>query len=164
VFSGLSKKIVKNHISNEVKKQLLSSKRLKGYFEEHQTERDAIEKSIAEEVEKNSLSKHLAVIPEYCMPQAIIINPAEIESGNKRIKVTDDQYMLPTSNISLIKNVHCPPVPLSEKKDYKFAYEDPKILNAEKLAFTSGRKIWKLKHKKRVKKGLRKDKKGYIGS
>lgn len=53
VFSGLSKKIVKNHITNEVKKQLLSSKRLKGYFEEHVTEREAIEKSIAEEVEKN---------------------------------------------------------------------------------------------------------------
>lgn len=108
----------------------------------------------------------MGTIPEYCMPKAIIVNAAEMvgDTENKRVKMSDDQYLLPTSNITLIKNVHCPPVPLTEKKDYKYAYEDPKILNAEKLAFTSGRKIWKLKHKKRVKKGLRKDKKGYIGS
>ena len=38
------------------------------------------------------------------------------------------------------------------------------MTNYEQLAPTSGRKNWKLKHNKRIKKPLKADKKGYIGN
>ena len=45
-----------------------------------------------------------------------------------------------------------------------FAYEHPDILNYEALEPTSGRKKWMIKHGKRIKKKLKADKRGYIGS
>lgn len=45
-----------------------------------------------------------------------------------------------------------------------FAYEDPTLTNVEALEPTSGRKAWMLKHGKRIKKALKADKRGYIGS
>jgi len=39
-----------------------------------------------------------------------------------------------------------------------FTKEDPSITNHEALTPTSGRKLWKLKHNKRIKKPLKADK------
>lgn len=44
-----------------------------------------------------------------------------------------------------------------------FSKEDPSITNHEALKPTSGRKLWKLKHNKRIKKPLKADKQGFIG-
>ena len=44
-----------------------------------------------------------------------------------------------------------------------FAYEDPKLLSYESLEPTSGRKNWKIKHHKRVKRKLKTHKNGFIG-
>ena len=65
------------------------------------------------------------------------------------------------SRLQLVKNLMSGPKPPGT---YKYAYEDPLIMNHEKLRFTSGRKLWKVKHKKRVKKMIRKDKTGFIGA
>ena len=45
-----------------------------------------------------------------------------------------------------------------------FAYEHPSIVSYEQLEPTSGRKAWMIKHGKRIKKKLKADKRGYIGS
>lgn len=45
-----------------------------------------------------------------------------------------------------------------------FAFEDPTLTAVEALEPTSGRKAWMLKHGKRIKKKLKADKRGYIGS
>jgi hypothetical protein len=44
-----------------------------------------------------------------------------------------------------------------------FSKEDPTITSHEALQPTSGRKLWKLKHNKRIKKPLKADKSGFIG-
>ena len=46
----------------------------------------------------------------------------------------------------------------------EYAYEHPEIMNYEALQPTSGRKKWMIKHGKRIKKKLKADKRGYIGS
>ena len=48
------------------------------------------------------------------------------------------------------------------REEYKFGYEEPTNMNFEELEPTSGRKLWKLRHKKRIKKKLRKTKDGFI--
>ena len=60
------------------------------------------------------------------------------------------------------------PVPshISQGQDAqtRFAYEHPALTDHEALEPTSGRKAWMLRHGKRIKKVLKKDKRGYIGS
>lgn len=51
VVLSLNHKLISTHIQNEVKKQLLHSKRLKEYFEKNQEERAALEASLAKELE-----------------------------------------------------------------------------------------------------------------
>ena len=46
----------------------------------------------------------------------------------------------------------------------RFAYEHPSLMDHEALEPTSGRKKWMIRHGKRIKKGIKKDKTGYIGS
>jgi hypothetical protein len=46
VVSSLSRKSVQVHMSNEVKRQLVTSKRLKAYFEDNKGEKDVLRKSI----------------------------------------------------------------------------------------------------------------------
>ena len=49
------------------------------------------------------------------------------------------------------------------KPSDSFVREDPTLLDAKALEPTSGRKLWKLKHNKRIHKPLKADKKGFIG-
>jgi hypothetical protein len=44
-----------------------------------------------------------------------------------------------------------------------FVREDPTLLDAKALEPTSGRKLWKLRHNKRIHKPLKADKSGFIG-
>ena len=45
-----------------------------------------------------------------------------------------------------------------------FAREDPSMLDYQSLEPTSGRKIWKIRHNKRIRKPLKADKSGFIGT
>jgi hypothetical protein len=51
-----------------------------------------------------------------------------------------------------------------KKEEVPFAHEDPVNLNFESLEPTSGRKRWKMRHHKPLKKKLKATKQGYIGS
>lgn len=127
-------------MTNEIKKQLVKSKRLKTYFEEHQTEKEVILKSIEDEADIDYQFKHLEFIPSYAMPLAVIKNNAE----ESKIANTPN-YMH-----SLLQNINY----LPKQEEDHFEYEDPENMNVEKLAFLSGKKLWQLKHKKRIRKGL----------
>lgn len=52
----------------------------------------------------------------------------------------------------------------ADATEQAFAYEHPTLINYEALEPTSGRKKWMIKHGKRIKKKLKADKRGYIGS
>lgn len=45
-----------------------------------------------------------------------------------------------------------------------FTREDPALIDSQALEPTSGRKLWKLRHNKSIRKPLKADKKGFIGS
>jgi len=47
-----------------------------------------------------------------------------------------------------------------EDKD-NFAREDPSLIDARALEPTSGRKLWKLRHNKRIHKTMKADKQGF---
>lgn len=72
-------------MANEIKKQLVKSKRLKGYFEEHETEKEVILKSIEDEADLDYQFKHLEFIPSYCMPLAIIKGEESKEQQNSTL-------------------------------------------------------------------------------
>lgn len=86
-------------------------------------------KSISDEASLNLAFRHLDFILDYCMPKAII---ADEDDGSKA------EYAPTSSNISLIQNIRFPP----KREVDHFAYEDPLNMNVEKLAFTSGKKLW----------------------
>lgn len=57
-----------------------------------------------------------------------------------------------------------PGEPDPEEQADAFHYEHPDYTDAEQLQPTSGRKKWALRHNKAIKKKLKADKTGYIGS
>lgn len=95
VVSILTLKLVRKHMQNEIKKQLVKSKRLKMYFEEHETEKEVLLKSIEEESSLNRLFKHLEFIPDYCMPKAIIMD----SFGEEGAKTNNGEYAPTSSNV-----------------------------------------------------------------
>lgn len=51
-----------------------------------------------------------------------------------------------------------------EAESNAFSYEDPALVNAEALEPTSGRKLWKMRHHKSIKKKVKPFKNGFIGN
>ena len=49
------------------------------------------------------------------------------------------------------------------KEQVNFEYENPTTVDAYALQPTSGRKLWKLRHGKKIRKPLKADKTGFIG-
>jgi len=97
------------------------------------------------------------------MPKNILVSAMEKKiTGEKKMLEAVEQVHGLTSDLLFVQKLINLPKPKVSKITLKF--EDPKLLDPDKLEFTSGRKLWKLKHKKRVKKGIKKAKDGYIGS
>ena len=74
--------------------------------------------------------------------------------------------MEPENPASIIQNMVGFPAALSrynEQNSAAFAYENPETMDVNALEPTSGRKIWKLKHGKRIKKPMKKEKDGFRG-
>ena len=100
------------------------------------------------------------------MPKNILISVIEkkITGEKKMIEVAEQLHRLISDLLLMQKLINLP-----KPKIYKITlkFEDPKLLYPDKLEFTSERKLrklWKLRHKKRVKKGIKKANDGYIGS
>ena len=49
------------------------------------------------------------------------------------------------------------------KDSNNFEFEDPSTVDPNALQPTSGRKLWKLRHGKKIRKPLKADKSGFIG-
>ena len=50
------------------------------------------------------------------------------------------------------------------QQNTSFDYENPTVTDSSALQPTSGRKLWKLRHGKRINKPIKKDKTGFIGA
>ena len=94
-------------------------------------------------------------------------------SKDKTLQVNDMTYFAEPDNPSvLIQNLVSFPTTVqrynnreaaAKESETTFAYEDPKLLSYEALEPTSGRKNWKIKHHKRVKRKLKTHNNGFIG-
>lgn len=77
-------------------------------------------------------------------------------------------YVEPEYPSSLIQNMVGFPAAVERyklaQKEKTFDDEDPSIKDVNALAPTSGRKIWKLRHGKSLRKKIKKDKTGFIGA
>lgn len=163
ILCTLSKKKIKSYMGNEIKKQILNNKRLKEYFDEHKEEKEVLKASVESEYKFRFLNQNLDFVPDYLLPKNILISAIEKKiSGDLQGQDDAEHVTGLTSDLVFVQRLNAIPKPKQSHINLK--YEDPKLLDADKLEFTSGRKLWKLKHKKRVKKGIRKAKDGYMGS
>lgn len=169
---------------------MVSNKNLKDYFTNNPTEKEILVNDIQKHYAKKSdkfLFKSLEVIPEYLLPTAIIATtPEQIQSctiGTQSILPVGFSGAKSTKTLQrnlgswvvfaeldnpafLIQNLVGFPAAVDRFKNRssdKFAYEDPTLMDAKALEPTSGRKLWKLRHGKSIRKHLKKDKQGYIG-
>jgi ATP-dependent RNA helicase DDX56/DBP9 len=164
IHCTLTNKKIKNYMANEIKRQILTNKKLKEYFNEHEEEKEILRSSVASDYKYRFMNQNLDFVPDYCYPKSILISAIEkkIEGAdNDQLNIAEKVQGL-TGDLLIVQKLNN----LPQKKETKVTYlfEDPTKVDPEQLEFTAGRKLWKLKHKKRVRKGIRKAKDGYIGS
>lgn len=162
ILCTLTNKKIKSYMSNEIKKQILHSKKLKEYFQEHEEEKEILRSSLETDYKYRHMNKNLDYLPDYCLPKAIVKSEIEQELDEKQGENTTPHVQGLAHDLLFVQNLFN----LPKRKETKplLAFERPDKVEPDKLEFTSGRKLWKLKHKKRVKKKTLKAKDGYSGS
>jgi len=160
----LTNKKIKNYMSNEIKKQILSNKRLKEYFNEHEDEKAILRASLSSEYKYRFLNSNLDYVPDYCFPKSILVSAIDKKiDGQEGVQLdVAEQIVGLTNDLIIVKKLNN--LPKKRGATRAFNYEEPDMIDPERLAFTSGRNLWKLKHKKRIRKGIKKAKDGYMGS
>ncbi len=184
VVNTLSNKNVQKEKLIEFKRQLVSNKSLKQYFEENPSEKEILLNDISVMTAKKDryLFKNLDVMPSYVIPEAIMAQTPEqvqmctLGSGSIIPGQTNHKHSLSRFQLSLVEqdnpcrmvqNLVGYPAAVERYKNKSastvFEREDPTMLDHHALEPTSGRKLWKLKHNKRIRKPLKADKQGFIG-
>jgi hypothetical protein len=164
ILCTLSNKKIKEYISNEIKKQILTNKKLKEYFNDHQEEKEILRSSIESDYKFRFMNKNLDFVPDYCMPKHVLVSAIEKKiSGEADLQQTSENVQGLTNDLVIVQKLINIPKPQAVMK-VNLRYEDPKTVDPDQLEWTSGRNQWKVTHKKRVRKGIKKAKDGYIGS
>ena len=161
----------------DLKKQLIKSKKLKGYFEEHKQERDLIVRDIeksAQMVSKFSVKLNNTV-PLYLLPEEmrkkLEEKEAQVGSQSATTRVLkqelNEDFGKSLEKRMLNNNLTMDDVKKKIKMDdnkyirVREDMEDPTMTDESRLAILSSRKLWKLKHKKKLKhRNRRLEKKG----
>lgn len=178
IFCTLTAKKIKEYMSNEIKKQILNSKKLKEYFDEHEDEKEILRASVDSNYKFRFLNNNLDFVPDYLMPESLIMSEIEKELNTfkpSQPKMQTSLHELP-NDLPFIHNLKNLPKRAKAKVE---RYDNPDItgmlkillfsnfifsIDVNRLEHLSGRKLWKLKHKKRIHKKQRKAKDGYQGS
>ena len=177
----------------EFKKQLVSNKSLKEYFKNNPQEKEILLNDIEKAHTKYDryLFRSLDVMPDYVIPGQMIastpdqINACTIGTGcilpgnsagviqtgknlNQKEIGGGDLIVVEDDNPSgIVQKLVGFPAAVERYKNRttegRFAYEDPTLTDHNALEPTSGRKLWKLRHNKRIRKPLKADKTGFIG-
>jgi len=165
---GLTKKVVAQYRARELQMEALNSEKLQSYFEDHPEEKKALQKSQRALKEKKSIRQHLKHIPFYLVPEQFVAatpvqqavrdeaakNGGKVPSSVKRKRYLHAQKQDPLQSCEAsLKG--------KRKRNLRFTREameakerriDPKTANVEDLPPMSGRKLWKLRHGKSVRK------------
>ena len=192
VFNHLSNKSVQQQKTLEFKKQLVSNKALKEYFKQNPQEKEILTNDIKKAHSKSDafLFRSLGIMPSYVIPKEMIaVTPEQIANcgignaiptlnsfGNtSSLKLSQTLakhgirtiFVDPDCPASIIQNMVGFPSAVERYNDSNsntFSYEDPLTMDVNALEPTSGRKLWKLKHGKRIKKPMKAEKSGFRGA
>jgi len=165
---GLTKRVIAQYRMRELQLEALNSTKLQQYFEDHPEEKKALQKSQRALKETKSIRQHLRNVPFYLVPeqfqastpvQQAVRDDALKNGGKVSSAVKRRRYLHAKKNDPLQS---CEAVARGKKKRrLRFTREameakekriDPKTANIEDLPPMSGRKIWKLRHGKTVRK------------
>lgn len=181
IFRTLHDKVAKQERANELKQNILRSSKLKEYFKENPKEKEVLAASLSRAKVSNVMYRHLNYLPTYCMPKQVLaqedidikmalnglVQPIDKKSWEKSPFLTlaaNLAYADENNKTELVQNMlHYPGWvrELIEQEEADSGGEDPTLVSKEALAPISGRKEWKIRHKKRVKTLFKTDKKGY---
>jgi ATP-dependent RNA helicase DDX56/DBP9 len=163
ILCTLSNKKIKEYMSNEIKRQILTNKKLKEYFNDHQEEKDILKSSIESDYKFRFMNKNLDFVPEYCTPRHVLVSAIHKKiEGDEGLQQTSENIQGLTNDLVFIQKMMNIPKPQVPRTNFKA--DDPKNVDPDQLEWISGRKLWKVTHKKRVTKGVKKAKDGYMGS
>jgi len=178
VARHLNPKRVKAEKNVEFKKQVLANHKLKEYFQQNPQEKDVLLNDIKNSnVGKDKLMfKHLETLPSYARPQ----NVMAVSSEQLKLCSVGSAAFLPEgfkgssatiATFPCVKNIAQPDNPAlliqnliglsSQRTEEGEVWEEPAFVSMEALEPTSGRKLWKMRHHKRVKKKEGRGKDGF---
>jgi len=164
VYRGITKKQINLMKAVDFKKLIIKSKNLEEYFEEHEKEKELIVKDVEKMTKK--IVKHAVKmedsVPAYLLgeeeqkrvleegPQYVKIlkhkpNPNFQEEFNKRLATQDltEEEVKTSKKRKMDKEQY---ITINQK------LEDPSVTDASRLIPLSGKKLWKIRHKKPLKK------------
>merc|ERR1719343_292399 len=167
---GLTKKVVAQYRTRELQLEALNSEKLKEYFEEHPDDKQMLQRTQRQLRERKSVRQHLRTVPSYLVPEQFVaqtpvqqavreqaaargIGVQATGSAAKRRRAMRTRAQDPLHGSlppqgAKIKMPHL----TREAMLAKDRRINPKTANVEDLPPISGRKIWKLRHKKHVKR------------
>eukprot|EP00826_Nyctotherus_ovalis_P029676 TRINITY_DN2352_c0_g1_i9.p1 TRINITY_DN2352_c0_g1~~TRINITY_DN2352_c0_g1_i9.p1 ORF type:complete len:163 (+),score=46.06 TRINITY_DN2352_c0_g1_i9:303-791(+) len=129
---SVTPKTIKAEKARELKKVILKNKKLKSYFEEHPQEKEILSKELSKSKIDERRFISLRTLPDYLIPkESLLTNPVEMRIAEE----TKESLEIADRN----------PLPA-------FSNEGAEAVNYEELPITSGRKLWKLRHHRRIKK------------
>lgn len=164
---GLTKRVIAEYRARELQLEALNSEKLQEYFEDHPEEKKALQKAQRSLKEKKSIRQHLRHVPFYLVPEQFVAatpvqqavrdeaarNGGKVSSAVKRRRYLHAKKQDPLQS--------CEAGPKRKHKRQRFTREameakekriDHKTANIEDLPPMSGRKLWKLRHGKTVRK------------
>lgn len=162
IKKSIRKKIVAEYRARELQLEALNSDKLKEYFEEHPEDRQALQ-CVQRSLKNKATTQHLAHLPSYLLPEGFAASTpvqkavrAEVgTSGAGRVSGRAARRMKqdPLQTSSNVKSKAMRALRFSrEAMLAKDARINPEIGNGENLPSLSGRKLWKLRHGKRIRK------------
>ena len=127
IFCTLTSKKIKQYMSNEIKKQILNSKKLKEYFNDHEEEKDILRSSVESNYKYRFMNNNLDYVPDYLMPKSLIFTEIEKELETfepSQPKMKSNLYDLP-NDLPLIH--HLKHLPQRAKPKANFTRDNPEV-------------------------------------
>lgn len=159
IAKGVTKKAVRAYRARELQLEALNSERLKAYFEDNIEDKKALQKSQRGLKDNKARRDHLKSVPFYLVPEQFFnetpvqkavkeaaSNTTERNAKKRSIQARDDPLRSFEGHVKKRRKV------THDMMAAKQAKQDPKLTNIEDLPPLSGRKLWKLRHKKHLVK------------
>mmetsp|Transcript_138558 Transcript_138558/g.430915 ORF Transcript_138558/g.430915 Transcript_138558/m.430915 type:complete len:214 (+) Transcript_138558:651-1292(+) len=159
---GLTKKTVLKYLARELQMEALKSEKLQEYFEENPEDKKALQKAQRQLRERSSTLKHLEAIPSYLVPDSFaaatpVQQAVRDDAAVRGVPAGQAKRKAPTK---VRRSDPLEPMGRAKKRPWMSRESmirvdqklDPTTVNVERLPPLSGRKIWKMRHKKPIRK------------